>query len=311
MVNMPDAKHLESAKKFWNAYLVQNIEASQTLKRMHSIIEEFRKHAARLIVSKCIDGRVHGSKGKGYPPTTVVFSRSEGNNIETDSSNFFFWRRIDEVVIDAARNTPGKPALFIALGHCGTKGHGCAAHAEDNEKALAAVKEQAERVRERYSPEKLFVIYGMTNTDDGTETLYFGNDSISSGEIIDEFGFKSASDIYQSEFLSHKLEDVQIEKYIGDMTPSQILEGPKARMFSNLQMALAMEAFLIHHISSIADERSEKNNIVNEKLFERILGSLDAVGVPTKLRGALTYQIVWNIAQGTYQRARLMTRTPE
>lgn len=137
MAGMKGVQQTDPATEFWKQYLSQNIEASRTLKRMHFIIEEFRKRAARLIVSKCIDGRVRGSKGKGCPPTTVIFSRSEGNDIDTDSSNLFFWRRIDEVVIDAARNTPLKPALFIALGHRAVEGHGCAAHGEDDARALA------------------------------------------------------------------------------------------------------------------------------------------------------------------------------
>ncbi len=306
------ASTIDPAHEFWDSYLSQNIEASRTLKRMHFIIEEFRAHAARLIASKCIDGRVHGSKGKGYPPTTVVFSRSEGNNIATDSSNFFFWRRIDEVVIDAARNTPGKPALFIALGHRAVKGHGCAAHGEDDAKALSTAEEQAAAVRAHYPDDRLYALYGMTNTDDGLEALYFPNGTeINAEHIIEEFKLMNPADIFSKEFLSKRIPDEAIDRYIGGKTPAEILDGPHAAMYADLQTALAMEGYLIKKVSATIDG-NDAESVFRDDIISNVVHTLaKVVGLPSSLTAALTYQILWNIAHGLYQRRRVETMTAE
>ncbi len=298
---------------FFREYLEKNVVAARTITRMHSIIEEFKRHAADLVASKCIDGRVHGSKGKGYPPTTATFSRTEGNRVNTDSINFFFWKRIDEVVIDAERNTPGKPALFIALGHHAILGHGCAAHGEDDEKALATVREQATQVRERYDNTRLYVLYGMTNTDDGTETLYFPNGTVvSAHDLIEELHLHSATDSFDKKFLESRIADADTDRFVHGKTPSELFAGPRALVFNNLQLGLAIEAFLVREIEKSITDPTHANTIVAEPLFSKIVSALDkAQDVPARLRGALAYQIFWNVTQGVYQRRRLESMSEE
>ncbi len=295
------------SSNFFRDYLEKNVSAARTITRMHAIIEEFKCHAADLVASKCIDGRVHGSKGKGYPPNTATFSRTEGNRVNTDSINFFFWKRIDEVVINAERNTPGKPALFIALGHHAVLGHGCAAHGEDDAKALATVKEQTEKVRERYDASRLYALYGMTNTDDGSETLYFKNGTIvKAADIITDLGLHDATDSFQKQFLDSHVGDPVTNRYIANKPPSEIFAGPHAAVYNDLQIGLAMEAYLVREIEKSAARKANPNTIVAEPLFKKICESLDAAGdVPERLYGALVYQIFWNVTQAVYQRRRL------
>src|SRR3989339_1274767 len=107
----------KKANEYFEGYLKKNNSSAETLSSMREIIDEFSKRTPRMFVSKCIDGRVHGSKGKGYPPTTITFSRTEGNNLDTGMNNTVFWGRINRVLLDARYNTPGVPALFIALAH--------------------------------------------------------------------------------------------------------------------------------------------------------------------------------------------------
>ncbi len=64
---------MQAAHDFFHAYLIDNTADADTLTRMHNVIAEFSARAPKMIVMKCIDGRVHGSAAKGYPPTTVLF----------------------------------------------------------------------------------------------------------------------------------------------------------------------------------------------------------------------------------------------
>ena len=144
-------KPLDAESKAANAkikdYLKENVRASQTLASISELIRVFASNAPRIFVSKCIDGRVHGSDGKGYPPTTVTFSRTEGNKVALIPENGHFWNRVNSVILDAERHTPGCPALFIALGHCAEEGSGCAAHQGNDADALSEVRKQAAMLR--------------------------------------------------------------------------------------------------------------------------------------------------------------------
>lgn len=307
-----DDLETSNANDFFLEYLHNATKSAHIIETMSDIIGEFQRRAPRLIVTKCIDGRTHGSKGKGYPPTTVTFSRTEGNIVDLKAGNHLFWKRINKVVSQAMHDSDGKPALFIALGHYGEKGHGCAAHSLDNDKALATVAHQAEKVRESYDKSQLYAIHGMTNTDDMAERLIFPNAiEIDTAEIIKKFSgsekaLTSPADVFQSGFLETRLDDSISDAYVGGQTPQALLDGDSARMYNDLQTALAMEAYLLREISqSVTNERNVQT-IVNPDLFNHLLEILNSVtDLPTSLKPALLYQTVWNIAYTLYQRNRL------
>jgi len=72
---------MKTAYDFYKNYLSENISDADTLERMRQVISEFAARAPKMVVMKCIDGRVHGSYAKGYPPTTIRFGRTDGNNV--------------------------------------------------------------------------------------------------------------------------------------------------------------------------------------------------------------------------------------
>ena len=155
------------------AYLKENIVESETLQRMKHVIGEFGVRAPKILVTKCIDGRVHGSKSKGYPPTTIRFGRTDGNIVSTEKNNYYFWNRIDNIVNTAKSNTPEMPAVFIAYMHRSDRGFGCAAHNNNEEASYKAILEQTRGVQKIYSSENLYVLQGIINTDIMAETLIF------------------------------------------------------------------------------------------------------------------------------------------
>ncbi len=295
-------------------YLRENVKSADTLRTMRQIIQEFSARAPRIFASKCIDGRVHGSKGKGYPIGTITFNRTEGNNVDTSLSNTAFWNRLNGVVLDARYNTPGIPAIFFALGHRSGHGHGCAAHGGNDAKALEAVEVQAAAVRNRFNPEDLIVIHGMTNTDDMSERLVFPDGTVLDTEEIivamENTGkkFTKPSDVFQTGFLSKPLDDTATDRYVGHKTPAELLEGVGAPMYRDLQTALAMEAYFLREISRIEAADGGANDIVDPDILQHVLGILKkATSLAASLRGPLLYQSIWNIAYTLYQRRRLET----
>ncbi|TSC58788.1 MAG: hypothetical protein Greene041619_334 [Candidatus Peregrinibacteria bacterium Greene0416_19] len=301
------------ANAFFGRYLGENVVAAETLSSMSEIIREFRRRTPRMIVTKCIDGRVHGSKGKGYPQTCISFSRTEGNNVDLNLSNTQFWNRIDRVVEDAKRHTPGMPALFIALGHRSGHGHGCAAHGLNDEKALDAVRVQAEAVREIYRKESdlLFVIHGMTNTDDMSERLVFPDGSeLDTEKIIatmeKETPFHHPADVFQPDFLDRRLDDDAADRNVGGLAPRAMLEGSDAPMYRDFQTALAMESYLVRETAKIQKGKGKRNDCIQPRVYEAVMHVLDSIqGLPETLKGPLLYQTVWNIAYTLYQRRRI------
>ena len=77
-----------NTKEYLDQYLKENISESETLSRMRNVISEFAARAPKILVTKCIDGRVHGSKQKGFPATTIRFGRTDGNIVSTDKNNY-------------------------------------------------------------------------------------------------------------------------------------------------------------------------------------------------------------------------------
>ena len=80
---------MKTAYDFFHLHLSENISDADTVERMKNVIAEFTARAPKIVVMKCIDGRVHGSKAKGYPPTSVRFGRTDGNKVSLDKSNFW------------------------------------------------------------------------------------------------------------------------------------------------------------------------------------------------------------------------------
>lgn len=294
-------------------YLGENVLTSETLRSMRHGIQVFLSYAPRLFVSKCIDGRVHGSLGKGYPPTTVTFSRTEGNRVALTPENMHFWNRVNSVVLSARRHTPDCPALFIALGHHARLGHGCAAHHEDDSAALAAVRDQALTMQAKYDPRDLYVIYGMTNTDDGAERLLFlDGHEVDSTAIIATLDtsakpLKVAADVFQPEFLDRLVDDRPTDRSLEGRTPRQILHGPEARIFHDVQTSIAMQTYLLQDVSRVVYNQTRNNVIFEPRVFDEVHSKLSAVrNLPSRLVAPLVYQTLWNIAYTLHERERLV-----
>ncbi len=308
----PRDANSQAADHHFHQYLAENVVTSETLRAMQHGIQVFRSYAPRILASKCIDGRVHGSLGKGYPPTTITFSRTDGNRVALSPENMHFWNRVNAVVLSARHNTPDCPALFIALGHHAKFGHGCAAHQEDDAQALATVREQATAMQAKYNPRDLYAIYGMTNTDDGAERLVFlDGHEVDSAAIISlldtpRMPLKSAADLFQPAFLDRLVDDRPTDTSLGGRTPRQIMHGPDARMFHDVQTTIAMETYLLQEISRVINNQSRNNIVFEPRVFDEVRRQLEAVHeLPQPLLAPLLYQTLWNIAYTLHERDRL------
>jgi hypothetical protein len=191
-------------------------------------------------------------------------------------------------------------------------GHGCAAHGLDDTKALEEAQQQATGVQNICKPEDLYVLYGMTNTDDMSECLVFpdGTD-IDSAQLIDALHLREPSDVFQKSFLDRYLDDEATDRYVHHLTPRTLLKGVEAPLYRDLQTSLAMEAYLIREVTRVHKHPVENNTFLNPDLLAQISDRLRRVtSLPLSLVGALTYQVIWNTAYALFQRNRLAAMAP-
>ncbi len=303
---------MKSAYDFFHKYLSENISDSDTLERMRNVIAEFTARAPKIIVMKCIDGRVHGSKAKGYPPTTILFGRTDGNRVSLDKSNFWFWNRIDRVVKDAHFNTPETPAIFIAFMHHSPRGLGCAAHNSNDAEALKSVEAQVAEVRKTYSESELYVFGGDTNTDIMAETLIFpGNVRLDSEDVIRYCNLKKPRDVFHEFFLLNKINDVATSRYVDHKTPEDLLSGEQPGFFTNFQTCLNMQNYLLREITSIIrKDRGDLKRLIRPDILDYIFITLDRASIPGNLIGPMLYQVIWNITYALYQTGMIARLSP-
>lgn len=293
---------MKTARDFFHRYLSENISDSDTLERMRHVIAEFTARAPKMIVMKCIDGRVHGSKAKGYPPTTVLFGRTDGNRVNMDRSNFWYWNRIDRVVKDAHFNTPETPALFIAFMHHSPRGFGCASHNSDDSAALKSIEAQMEGVRKTYREDELYVMGGDTNTDIMAETLIFpGGARIDTEEIIRYCNLKGPRDVFHESFLVNSISDVATWRNSGQRSLGDLLAGIQPEFFTNFQVCLNMQNYLLREITAMMrKDRGDLKRLVRPDILDYIFVTLDRVALPENLAPPILYQIIWNITYAMY-----------
>jgi hypothetical protein len=304
---------MKTAHDYFHNYLLQNIADSDVLQRMRNVIAEFSARAPKMIVMKCIDGRVHGSAAKGYPPTTVVFGRTDGNKVSLERSNFWYWNRIDRVVKNAYFNTPQTPAMFIAFMHHSTSGLGCASHKSNDAEALKSIEMQMRGVRKQYSAEELFVLGGDTETDTMSEALQFMDGTrLDSAEIISYCNLKTPIDVFHRAFMSKKIDDIATCRNLGHATPAELLEGDNPGFFANLDICLNMQNYLLRTITtSIRRDRSELYRIVRPDVLDLIFNTIQHIEIPVNLLGPIVYQTVWNIAYSLNHTRLLRNMTEE
>jgi hypothetical protein len=212
---------------------------------MKPVISEFASRAPKILVTKCIDGRVHGSKAKGYPATTIRFGRTDGNIVSTAKNNYSFWNRIDSTVNDAICNTPEMPAIFIAYMHKSDKGFGCAAHNNNEEESLKAIQNQTREIQKIFSTDRLYVLQGITNTDLMAETLLFDESiRISSEDLISDFSLNNLTDIFYKGFLKYPIKDPATARFVNFKTPEELMIGNPPLFHSDFQTSLSLKSFL-------------------------------------------------------------------
>jgi len=295
-------------KEYISYYLKENIIESETLHRMKPVISEFASRAPKILVTKCIDGRVHGSKAKGYPTTTIRFGRTDGNIVSTAKNNYSFWNRIDSTVNDAICNTPEMPAIFIAYMHKSDKGFGCAAHNNNEEESLKAIQNQTREIQKIFSTDRLYVLQGITNTDSMAETLLFDESiRISSEDLISDFSLNNLTDIFYKGFLKYPIKDPATARFVNFKTPEELMTGNPPLFHSDFQTSLSLKSFLLLEISRIINDNDPlSQKLVQPDLFHALLSLLKNIkSLPKSLIPAFFYQMFWNISYAINQKNKL------
>lgn len=301
-------------RKYVLTYLRENVRTVGGLDELADVIKYMDERLPYIVAAKCIDGRVHGVRSKRLPPRSqrVRLMRTDGNKADVGLSNFHFWTRINESVIDAQSNTPGTPAVFFAFAHTSKLSGKCAAHKGNDEQALAEAKKQARAVQLLHGKEVL-AAYGMTNTDDMSHTfVLYGEDGgeteIDVSGLIDDFKLSSPAQVLDPAFLKEPVDDIILRKHTGDRPIEHFLNGDNPTFFSDLKISTALEAHMLKRIteSLLRGGDDKGNRVVNQALAASIKQKLDSIrGLSASLRPALVHIIVGNIMYALFKRKKI------
>ena len=311
---------IEAFGEFYHQ-LQDNVVAAEAYERMRPLVNEFSNAAPHsLVYSSCMDERTHGEKKIGWPPDVATIHKTAGNTTDLSVTNLPLWQHIDLQMARAAAK--GKPILWSAMGHYSETPdgdghrHNCAAKGNDPEQSLEEVRKQAREANERLGKQNVYSIFGMTNTDNGLETIYLQNGKteviVDPKEIINEFGLKSPADMFRVEKRNEPIDDETVRKYIGRYTLHELFSGSSAYAFNDLQTGVAMEYYLLSQMKTAVDPGSD--SIYRRDFIDHIVSILDSVKDPAireEFRVGLAYRIAWNIAHGLFQNERLKTMTEE
>lgn len=306
---------------YFHGYLKRNAETARVLREMKGMIRRFEQYAPPMGVLACIDGRMHGSEGLGYPPTTVKPIRTDGAIIEMEEPNDPFWTDINTLLASAPENGRLKPPVFIAFAHRSELDHGCARHGENDGKALTTVARQIRPIRE-IKGNQLYAVHGMVNTDDLSQTIVFPDGKkIDASTIIRQVWGNAPSGsihpeaVFTSGFLNSRVADADIDRLLKQQTPASVFGSP-CPVYTDLKTRIAIKTHLIEAITKEVDQRvddsSFQSKVVHPDVFDRVVATLQGVeGLPRTLFGPFAYQIIWNIAYALHLRRRISNMTPE
>jgi hypothetical protein len=190
-------------------------------------------------------------------------------------------------------------------------GSGCAAHNQDNDRALATVQKQAEEIRKLYRPDQLFVMHGMTNTDDHSLRFIFADGhELDTARLIakldtPEMPLNEPERAFHPDFLNQPLDDREANILLDGHSPGAVMSGP-APMFHDIRAMVAMESYLVNEMRRIVINRSRNNVVFDPRLLEAVLSLLHSVsGLPDELTAPLAYQTIWNVAYTLHERRQM------
>ncbi|MBI5755032.1 hypothetical protein HZA41_02335 [Candidatus Peregrinibacteria bacterium] len=291
-------------------HLRHNVEIATEFERDRNIIEAINALLPYLFITKCVDGRVHGTRSKGLPPISrkTKIRRSDGNQFITGAQNGHFWETINELALKTSYFALQIPAITISLGHfSGTSGNlGCAAHHERSDVALNCVKEQAIAIQKRFPDGSVIPIYGMTDTDNLLHHFYFLNQQgteINPAQIIDALNLKTPMDIFASEFLEKSGQSLGIESETKKV--KDLLEGDILPFFHDISTSLHLQKFLLEAVTK--EFPKNENTVLNPALLKAFRKKFTELGamMPEALRPFFTYMMAWNMGYGLYKNQRL------
>lgn len=330
-----EKKMTEAAREYFQENLRANREKAEIFQEMLPTIEQFEKSAKMVIVvCKCMDGRTQTNDHKWIPPTSAINRRSHGGKINTDFDNREFWN----VVHNAANKHKDATLLVIHAAHRSDQlDSGCAAFMEKkdvnkpkdvqkkgkvnykaiDDRARQWMNEQASSLNfginddssleERLQANKVMVLSGMTNTDTGAMDFTLDGQPIFSAEkimgnparnIVGERIIRTPADIFDGAFFYVPIpKDV---KYIGGLSPKDLLEGTDAPFFKDMHVKIAFEAYLMDLIVK-QDKKKIGEGIIDHEVLasiQRGLGDMENKDV----QAFLTYVAAGNIAYATHYR---------
>ncbi len=307
------AQLTEAAREYFSGNLRQNREAANVFHTMLPTIEAFTKAAGvKVVVCKCMDGRVQTNNHKGLPPTFAVNRRSQGNVIDVDRGNKDLWDSIEIAAAEAAAEKI--PLLIITSAHRGVIGSSCAAFKRDWDRAPAdgdarargSVTEQALQLTHAIdkdgSVEKgsVHVLSAMTNTDNGAMQFSRNSTQLFDAEaIMDAEKLREPFEVFEGDFVYKPIADDWAHESIKGKSPKELLAGRSAPFFASMEVKIALEAYLMRKMRESLDDEPGRD-IVRHDLLERISEKLTEES--GNLKKFMMYIMMANLMHATHYR---------
>lgn len=305
-------ENIRALKQLCRDHLRHNVKIATEFQKSQEVIAAINAPLPYLFITKCVDGRVHGTRSKGLPPIShkTKIRRSDGNRFITDAKNGHFWETVHELAIEAHYRSPKMPVVAISLGHfSGTSNDlGCAAHHEESDKALKCVKDQAMALQ-KSAAGNIIPVYGMTDTDNLLHHLWLldeKNSDIDPAQMIHDLNLKTPMDLFTSEFLEKPATEIGIRNMNGEKI-GDLLQGDILPFFHDISTSLHLQQFLLETFAKELPDN--ENTIVNPNLlhaFRKKFTELDNA-IPAILHPFFIYMLVWNMGYGLYKNQRLAT----
>jgi hypothetical protein len=305
------------AAEYWHNHLSRNIQYSEVLQRCSDLMRRFKGVSNPLFTCSCMDGRMHGSKAIGFPPTSVLPTRTDGARLDLDHSNNDLYRCVDELITYAKKESSTPLCVFFGHRSETDPDHlGCAAFLNSDEAVLDNARSSAYKVKKLYNNRNVETVYAMTNTDDMSIDMYVpcseGDIRISVTELIKEFDLKpgKVQGLLQNGFITEPAADPSVFERLGQATFKKLYRTISSKgkngIYDNLEAQICLQTLLTEDIhATVSAGNFAESKAVHLPLMEKLMKLFEpATHLDAQTKATLMYMIIWNMSHTLYQKER-------
>jgi hypothetical protein len=160
--------------------------------------------------------------------------------------------------------------------------------------------------------ENVVCIPGMLETDfKFVQYFYDGKPLIDTQKLAEGLGINGAMDAYADQFLTSEIGDSTANRYLGRVKGETLFQGERPDMYNNLVKTIAMEELSLRRILEARRRGDASNGVYKDKLVQAVHEALSKLPpLPPEVRATLEHQLLWNVAYGAQQKAKVGAMDP-